>query len=77
MVTELGRICELNQAINKSSYLIEEDALVIFKYVLLAMQEVHLKGSIFGYLFPENIELCTYGIAKLSYNLFVSEGKKF
>lgn len=48
----------------------------MIKYILLALQEVHKAGSIFGFLLSENIELCTYGIAKLTYNLFGQLEKK-
>ena len=77
MVTETGRVCSLKEALHHTGYLLEEDALVILKYVLLALQKVHEKGSLFGYLAPENVEMCTYGMVKLSYNLFTSDSKKW
>lgn len=75
MVTETGRVCSLSEALHRSEYLLEEDALVLFKYALLALQEVHDKGGMFGYVHPENIELCTYGMVRLAYNLFTDDKK--
>lgn len=77
MVTDASRICSLQEALHRTGFLLEEDALVLFKYVALALQEIHDKGSLFGYLHPENIELCSYAIVKLSYNLFANENKKW
>jgi len=52
LVTESGCAASLADVLDNNSFLMEEDALVICKFVLLALKELHQKLIVYGRLCP-------------------------
>lgn len=51
----------------------ENDALVIFKFGLLALKEMHEKIVVYGRMCLENVVFCTHSIVKLGTNVYPGE----
>lgn len=67
---EGGCVATLKEVIENNDYLLEEDALVIVKFILLALKELHEKLVVFGRVCLENVLLCNLSMIKLGYNLY-------
>lgn len=70
VITESGCAANLAEVLNNNSFLMEEDALVIAKFILLALKELHQKLIIYGRICPENILFCQLSLIKLGYNVY-------
>lgn len=55
---------------DNNSFLLEEDALVILKFLLLALKELHQKLVIYGRLCLQNVLFCQLSLIKLGYNAY-------
>jgi serine/threonine protein kinase len=65
---EGGCVATLREVADNNEYLLEEDALVITKFLLLALKELHEKLVVFGRLCLENVLMCNLSLIKLGYN---------
>jgi serine/threonine-protein kinase len=70
LVTESGCAAQLADVMDSNSFLMEEDALVITKFIALTLRELHQKLIIFGRLCPENVFFCQMSLIKLGYNVY-------
>ena len=55
---------------DNTRFIMEEDALVILKMLLLALRELHEKLITFGRVCPDNIIMCHSAIIKLGYYVY-------
>jgi hypothetical protein len=67
---EGGCVATLREVIENNEYLLEEDALVIVKFILLALKELHEKLVVFGRVCLENVLMCNLSLVKLGYNFY-------
>lgn len=62
---EPGPQASLEEILVKNHYLTENDALVVFKFVVLALKELHEKLIVYQRLCTQNILFCTHSLIKL------------
>jgi len=67
---ESGSYATLFEIMENNGFLMEEDALVIVKFLLLALKELHQKLIIYGRVCLQNILFCQFSLIKLGYNSY-------
>lgn len=65
---EPGAICSLEDVIIQAGFMQEEDALVLFKFMVKAVQELHLKLIKCNRICMNNFVFSQPGVLKLGYN---------
>ena len=67
---ENGAVANIGEVIENTGFLLEEDALVILKMLLLGLRELHEKLITFGRVCPDNILMWHSAMIKFGHSLY-------
>lgn len=77
IIIEPGHICSLEEVLNQVSNINEEDALVLFKFMVVAVLELHQKFVRVERLCCENFVFSYPGVVRIGYNIYSNDISMF